>query len=138
MENCQAERDLTKAIAYYRKCQDDARLDCGFKLAILLEGREPGAQVDPAESLSLYRYASDRGHFKAQINMVLMYANGRGTARDLSTAMYWCLVALRTATEDSDKNVIAPTCRQLAAYFDALTLQGIRREAAAFQPLPHE
>ena len=76
--------------------------------------------------------------FLGQLGLALMYANGRGTARDLSTAMYWCLVALRTATEDSDKNVIAPTCRQLAAYFDALTLQGIRREAAAFQPLPHE
>ena len=138
VDNCQAARDIPKAVTYYVKCQDDARLGCGFKLAVLREGREPGAQVDPVEALSLYRYAAERGHYKAATNLALMYANGRGTARDLSTAMYWCLVALRTATEASDKNYIAPTCNQIAAYFDALTLQGIRSEAAAFQPLPHE
>lgn len=138
VDNCQAARDIPKAVTYYVKCQDDARLNCGFKLAVLREGREPGAQVDPVEALSLYRYAAERGHYKAATNLALMYANGRGTARDLSTAMYWCLVALRTATEASDKNYIAPTCNQIAAYFDALTLQGIRSEAAAFQPLPHE
>ena len=138
VDNCRAEQDIAKAVTYYAKCQHDARLDCGFKLAVLREGREPGIHVDPTEALSLYRYAADRGHFKAQINMALMYANGRGTARDLSTAMYWCLIALQTATDANDKNIIIPTCRQIAAYFDELTLQSIRREAAAFQPMPQE
>lgn len=54
-----------------------------------------GVAEDPAEALTWFRRAADRGHVLAQHNVGNAYAAGRGVAKDEAGAVEWWLKAAR-------------------------------------------
>ena len=59
-------------------------------------------EKDYTEAVNWYQKAADQGHMHAQINLGMLYANGRGTARDPVMAYVWFKVASSDSDSESD------------------------------------
>jgi TPR repeat protein len=65
--------------------QFDAESDVWFQRARALE--KANKEANDAEMIRLYQQAAERGHYKAMLNLSIIYAHGRGVAVDRRKAL---------------------------------------------------
>jgi len=82
-------QDDAEAIRLLQKAADRGYMAAEEALGIFAEGGIGMAQPAPAEALNWYEKAVQHGSMDAATSIALMYANGKGVAKDTAQAVTW-------------------------------------------------
>jgi len=83
-----AEKNLDRAIAWYKKAAINGNLDAKYAMGVLYEKGE-GIKIDYVRAIKWYYSAASKGHINAQFNLANMYAKGAGVEQNQRMAVKW-------------------------------------------------
>jgi len=95
-----------------------------------------GVPEDSREALKWWRKAADQGNARAQHNVGIMYAAGRGATRDLVQAYMWLALATATYPAGADRDAAADNRDEIASGMTAAQIAKAKKLAAEWKPKP--
>jgi uncharacterized protein len=124
------DKDVKRAVMWYKLAADQGLTDAQFRLGFLSEqGR--GVPHDDAEAAKWYTMAAEHGYAPAMARLGSLYADGKGVPADNLKAYFWLTLAtkqnLKLAERQRDQVIKKLT-------FDEVTKQEIA--AANWKPKP--
>ena len=76
-------QDYAEAVKWYRKAADQGIAEAQYAVLASIYDHGKGVPQDYAEAVKWYRKAAEQGYAKAQLNLGLMYDNGKGVSAGL-------------------------------------------------------
>ena len=86
--NSATEKDLTKAVIYYRMAAMKGHVGAQFNLGYCYANGD-GTEKDMAQAVTWYRKAAEQGYATAQCNLGVYYESGNGVKKDMTQAITW-------------------------------------------------